>query len=1056
MLALGCHPASAQSGPFVYVPNTGSNNTSVIDTSTNAVSTTIATGAAPQSVAVRGDEAFVYVVNKNDNTVSVINTGTGAVTATIAVGNAPIGIAITSDGRTAYVTNGTDNTVSVINTSTNTVTTTIAVGSFPQGIALTPDGKLAIVPNFNGNSISIINTATNAVTTLPAGTGPVGVAITPDGKTAYVTNASSNSVSIVDVATKAVVGTIAVGAAPLGVAVAPNGQFAYVVNVNSGTVTIINTSTNTVFTSFILGNLPRGVVFSPDGKYAYVTNFGDNSVSVVDTATRLTVTTLPVGTTPALFPGVCSNGNALLGAGLTFVARTSGALGCTLASGATGASGPIFTGGTLQIAGTISTSLPISLQSQGGTIDTNGNTATLSGPITGPGGLTKVGAGTLILSGTSSYLGATSVNFGTLQAAAANVFSASSAFSVAAGAVLDLNSFNQTIGSLSGAGQVSLGTATLSAGADNTSTTFSGVMSGVGGGFTKIGTGTLTLSGNNSYTGPTNVNGGTLDVEGTIAASSLTTVNSSGLLMGTGTVGSTVVASGGTFQPGSGAPGSFMTVAGNLAFQSGSTYMVQLNPATASFVNVTGAATLNGATSAVFATGNYVANRYTILNAAGGVNGTFNSLVNTNLPSNFKSVLEYDAKHAYLDLSLNFVPPPSSGLSVNQQNVANAIVGYFNRNNGISLVYGGLTPTGLTQASGEIATASQQTTFDAMNLFMGLITDPFMRRGNGVGGSSAASGYAAADDDRARAYAARRGATDAFALVTKAPPVPFTQRWSVWAAGFGGTQKTNGDAVLGSNDTSSSIYGTAVGADYLFSPNTLAGFALAGGGTNFAVNTLGSGRSDLFQAGMYIRHTDGPIYVTGALAYGWQDVVTDRTVTAAGIDHLRAEFNANAYSGRLEGGYRFVGPLTGGVGLTPYAAGLFTTFNLPAYSESVVTGAANFVLAYSSKSVTDSRSELGLRADKSFDVQNAVLTLRGRLAWGHDFDPGRSIAATFQALPGASFVVNGAVQAPDYTLTTASAELKWMNGWSAAATFEGQFSQVTRSYAGKGVVRYTW
>jgi Autotransporter beta-domain len=78
-----------------------------------------------------------------------------------------------------------------------------------------------------------------------------------------------------------------------------------------------------------------------------------------------------------------------------------------------------------------------------------------------------------------------------------------------------------------------------------------------------------------------------------------------------------------------------------------------------------------------------------------------------------------------------------------------------------------------------------------------------------------------------------------------------------------------------------------------------------------------------------------------------------------------------------------------------------------------------------------------------------VLTLRGRFAWAHDYNPDRSIAATFQALPGASFVVNGAAQAHDSALTTASAEMKWLNGWSAAATFEGKFSDVTRSYAGK-------
>jgi uncharacterized protein with beta-barrel porin domain len=76
-------------------------------------------------------------------------------------------------------------------------------------------------------------------------------------------------------------------------------------------------------------------------------------------------------------------------------------------------------------------------------------------------------------------------------------------------------------------------------------------------------------------------------------------------------------------------------------------------------------------------------------------------------------------------------------------------------------------------------------------------------------------------------------------------------------------------------------------------------------------------------------------------------------------------------------------------------------------------------------------------------MPNGVLTLRARFAWAYDFNPDRNIAATFQALPGASFVVNGAAQAHDSALTTASVEMKWLNGWSAAATFEGEFSDVT-------------
>jgi uncharacterized protein with beta-barrel porin domain len=237
-------------------------------------------------------------------------------------------------------------------------------------------------------------------------------------------------------------------------------------------------------------------------------------------------------------------------------------------------------------------------------------------------------------------------------------------------------------------------------------------------------------------------------------------------------------------------------------------------------------------------------------------------------------------------------------------------------------------------------------------------------------------------------------------------------------------------------------------------PFELAGFAIAGGGTNFSIaNGLGSGRSDLFQAGAFIRHAAGPAYISAALAYGWQDVTTDRTVTIAGVDHLRARFNANAFSGRVEGGYRFVTPW---MGITPYAAGQFTTFDLPAYAEQVLSGANTFALAYGPKSVTATRSELGLRTDKSFAMPNAILTLRGRLGWAHDYNNDRNIGATFQTLPGASFVVNGASQASDSALTTASAEMKWRNGFSLAGTFEGEFSSTTTSYAGKGVARYAW
>ena len=122
----------------------------------------------------------------------------------------------------------------------------------------------------------------------------------------------------------------------------------------------------------------------------------------------------------------------------------------------------------------------------------------------------------------------------------------------------------------------------------------------------------------------------------------------------------------------------------------------------------------------------------------------------------------------------------------------------------------------------------------------------------------------------------------------------------------------------------------------------------------------------------------------------------------------------------------------------------------------MISGTNTFALAYGAKTVTASRSELGLRTDKSFAINDSILTLRGRAAWAHDFNTDRNVNATFQALPGASFVVNGATQSRDKALTTAAAEVKWMSGFSLAASFEGEFSGVARSYAGKGIARYSW
>jgi uncharacterized protein with beta-barrel porin domain len=542
-----------------------------------------------------------------------------------------------------------------------------------------------------------------------------------------------------------------------------------------------------------------------------------------------------------------------------------------------------------------------------------------------------------------------------------------------------------------------------------------------------------------------NVLGGTLSVNGVI--NGLIIVSAGGTLGGTGAIDNVFV-NGGVLAPGNSI--GTLNVAGSLTFSAASSYMVEISGASSDLTRVTGVATLGGATVVVVPTGT-VAKQYTILTATGGMPDTFNPVVSGVSP-NLNPSLSYDTNNVYLNFALNY----GGGLNVNQQNVANALTNFFNTTGGIPVGFASLSPAGLTQVSGELATGSQQATFDAMNLFLSLISDPFVAgRNGGFGGDAGAIPFA---EESALGYAAKKpAARDAFAkFPTKADIArgdQFDRRWSVWGSAYGGGSNTSGNAALGSNDATARAFGFAAGADYRLSRDTLAGFALAGGGTNFSVSGFGSGRSDLFQAGAFVRHNMGAAYVTAAAAYGWQEVTTERTVTVAGFERLRAQFNANAYSGRIEGGYRYVTPW---MGITPYAAGQFTTYSLPAYAEQVLAGAGTFALNYAAKDVTASRTELGVRTDKSFAISNGILTLRGRAAWAHDFNTDRNVTALFQTLPGAAFVVNGAAQAHDSALVTAAAEMKWLSGWSAAAIFEGQFSNVTNSYAGKGVVRYAW
>jgi uncharacterized protein with beta-barrel porin domain len=578
-----------------------------------------------------------------------------------------------------------------------------------------------------------------------------------------------------------------------------------------------------------------------------------------------------------------------------------------------------------------------------------------------------------------------------------------------------------------------------------------------------------TLSGLLTNGGTTNnagtLSGGLTNIAGitnnTGSIGGVTTV-SGGTLTGNGTTGNLVVGNGGAFAPGIGAPGSSMTVNGTVSLSSSATYLVQFNATTASLANVTGTASLAGTLVATGmsltggTSGFALQRQYDVLHATGGLASTaFGgfTMFDAVIIQNFTGALNYTSTDVLLSVYAAALGN-TSNLNSNQQSQGKAINSFFNNGGTLPAGFanlfgltGGALGNALTQVSGEAATGAERGAFQLTTQFLDLLLDPW----GGSGGGGGAIGFAPEQQaslppDVALAYAS----------VLKAAPKPnLGQRWNVWGSSFGGTSNTNGNPAVGSNNVTAGTYGVAAGADYRVTPNTLVGLALAGGGTNWSLaqGGLGGGRGDAFQAGLYSKSSVGPAYVSAALTFANQWFNTNRIALG---DQLKASFEGQDYAARAEGGYRFALPVShASLGITPYAALQTQLLHTPGYNETDLTG-GGFGLAYSTLNATDTRSELGARFDNLQFVDGMPLMLRARLAWAHDWVSNPALQAVFQALPGSSFIVNGAALPADSALITASAELRLDATWSLLAKFDGEFASNSQTYAGTGTLRASW
>ena len=287
------------------------------------------------------------------------------------------------------------------------------------------------------------------------------------------------------------------------------------------------------------------------------------------TAANWDADTLPSFATPLAFGGLLQlasvNDATASVAGLTFNAGagafTLSGNAITLDGGMTNSSANTqtvsFTAITLGSAQTFNASTAdltvttgVDLGANTLTIDGANNT-TLNGALIGTGGLTKNGTGILGLGGLNTYSGATTVNDGTVRSLVAAAFSPNSNFTVTGTGILSLAGKDSTIQALNDGG-VTTGrvlnsaatAATLTLGNNNATGSFGGLIedSGAGGlGITKIGTGKQTFSRNNTYTGDTLLQGGSLFSDVSPAGATNTAFGTGKLVISDGTrIGSTV------------------------------------------------------------------------------------------------------------------------------------------------------------------------------------------------------------------------------------------------------------------------------------------------------------------------------------------------------------------------------------------------------------------------------------------------------------------------------------------------------------------------------------
>ncbi len=689
-----------------------------------------------------------------------------------------------------------------------------------------------------------------------------------------------------------------------------------------------------------------------------------------------------------------------------------GGTGITLGAGQAWDSGAVPLGG-------LNVGSAVNLSGQALTVDGTNNT-TISGAIsdTGVGGsLVKNGAGTLLLSGTNTFTGPTTVNLGVLQLQNGAAIADTAAVTVTAPGSLDLLN-DETIGSLAGSGNTTLNANTLTTGGDGTSTTYSGVLSGVGGSLAKNGAGTFTTSNllPNTYTGTTAVNAGTLNVLGTHLGGGDYTIAAGATLAGTGVITEALNAS----------------ITNNGAIIVGDATLV-IPVASTLTISTSGLGAINmglGSTLAVdLFTGAGLGNNTLVLGSSDTfiLGGNLNSVLGGTLvignPTGLTGFTGGDSWQVVTLLPGATITGNlglTGNLNTTALNLTATQVGNFNQTSGVFTVIDTITGLQMGNAMGQAVLASTQSVLTDVNgrLF-------FLRAGQGDlsedneynGGVVEGQGDGPGKNPAPSPVAQRRTRTN---------------QWEVFSSVNYNNAKLG--ALGNQAGVQSDSWSPGVGAELHVTPNVAIGFALnwLDSKQTFA-NGVGNMDMNGYALSAYTSYVKKAFWADLLYSFGSYDLETNRNTI--GFGNARGDTDAYTHSVQFNSGWNFrfqnnslvTGPF---IGLD------YTHVSIDGFGESSGGLAA---LAYNKRTTESLISRIGWSVSKYVKTDFAVITAQARLSYERQNLNNNN--GTTVGLINQPFVVSGGGQSygQDYMVAGAGLNFQFTPALGLLLNYQGQF-----------------